>query len=391
MKVGIFNNMNNSNFCLARYLRDLGHDVTLFLLGEQPHFMPDKDTYDSNDLNIVQSLNWYKIGHWKTSAAEIRTVTDKFDFLIGSDMVPAFFYKAGVKLDLMFPHGGDIFYKPYFKYDRRLPLRAQVGLYYEKYCQRKGLRNCGTVSLQYLNENFEYHLKKLRITHNRSYAPAPSLYWPQYEGVKFEIAKESNPYYLRVAQIKAECELLIIQQGRHEHSDPLSLHYKGNEKLFKAVQNLIIHHGINAHLVLFEYGDVELSKRCIAELGLTNSVTWLPLMARKDLMPVLSLADVGVGILGDESHILYGSANEILVMKVPLLHYLSEEAIKKQGFRKIYPYLNARSIEDATGRLLDVYNHSDRIKLEARGGLDWFKECVIEATLTEITALMKNA
>jgi hypothetical protein len=81
-KIGLFNNMNNMNFCLARYLRDAGYDVTLFLLNEYSYFLPQNDTYDAEDLKMIKELDWYKKWHWKTTKKEIReTVKDFNPFL----------------------------------------------------------------------------------------------------------------------------------------------------------------------------------------------------------------------------------------------------------------------------------------------------------------------
>ena len=46
MKVALVGNMNNNNFALLRYLRDLGVDAHLLLFdNEIGHFVPEHDTW----------------------------------------------------------------------------------------------------------------------------------------------------------------------------------------------------------------------------------------------------------------------------------------------------------------------------------------------------------
>jgi hypothetical protein len=384
MRIGLFNNMNNNNFSLARYLRDRGHDVKLFLLDEQPQFMPENDTYDETDLQMVTSLDWYKKSHWKTSRKEILDVVQQFDFLIGTDMVPAFFYKAGVDLDLMFPHGGDIYSKPYFRYNSAISLRAQVGIFYSKLCQRRGLKRTKTICLQYLNERFEFHIRKLGLTRNRTNTVCPSIYVPQYSTATFFEKIETNRYYQEIKEIKSKHDFLIIQQGRQEHRDPVDIHYKGNEKLFYAFKKLLSHQ-INAHLILFEYGtDVHLSKKLISGLEIADKVTWLPIMSRKELMPILSLADVGIGILAEESYILYGSVNEFIVMEVPIIHHLDKADVLKQKVKSTYPYYNAKTTAEVYSAMIEVYFNKLTAKSAAKEGKQWFMDNVINQSLSDI-------
>lgn len=382
--------MNNFHFCLARYLRDEGYDVTLFLLNEFPHFLPVCDTYNVEDLVFVKSLDWYKKGHWKTSKEEILQVTQEFDFIIGTDIVPAFFYKAGIALDLMFPLGGDIFFKPYFKYRKHIPFRAQIGEFYFRYCQRRGLREAKAVSLPIYGNEFENHFRKLKINENRQYVACPSIYLPQYKGFFFEQYRKDSEYCKKVESIKTHTDFLIIQHSRQEISDPNSLHYKGNEKLFYAAKQLMML-GLNFHIVLFEYGsDIEASKRIIKELGIFKYVTWLPMMFRKDIMPLLGYADVSVCTLHKEQFVTYGAVLESLVMKVPVIHHYDSEMVRRSNYQTIYPYYNAYTVEELKHALLMAYN--DRLYNEKKKeeGYRWVLQNVINQSVQQTIKLIKN-
>jgi hypothetical protein len=108
MKIGLFGNMNNSMFSLLRYLKDLGYQCELHLLNELDQFDPYTDAYDDSFKLYTQNLDWLNNGHWKASTKEIKKTVSKFDITIGTDLIPSLFEKAGLRLDIMLPHGGDI-------------------------------------------------------------------------------------------------------------------------------------------------------------------------------------------------------------------------------------------------------------------------------------------
>jgi hypothetical protein len=388
IRVALFNNLNNSNFSVARHLRDRGYEVTLFLMNEFEHFMPINDTYDENDLKMVQTLDWYDRGFW-TSNKEIKKVASEHDFLIGTGVIPAYMFKAGINLDLLFPMGGEIRSQSFFSWDKKKSIISQLGLYYAKYYLRKGLRRTKKVAIPYYDDAFEGFIKKLGLFHNRSFDIVPFIYIPQYQTDSFIEYSQANELYRKISKIKAETDLLIIQQGRQEISDPANLDYKGNDKLFKAFKQIIEVNNINAHLVLFEHGtDIALSKKLIQELEIKKHVTWLPLTPRKDIMPVLSLADVGVGILSDVSFITYGSLLELLVMNIPVIHHYAEEKIKNIHFETMYPYINARTEKEVYEALLSVYNDKEKYKKIASTGRGWVQKNIIDSSLDMIERMI---
>ena len=66
MKIGIIGNMNNGNFSLMRYFRDLGFDAYLLLYsndgkGNSKHFRPESDSWEIKKWNkyIIKTIQIY--------------------------------------------------------------------------------------------------------------------------------------------------------------------------------------------------------------------------------------------------------------------------------------------------------------------------------------------
>ena len=64
---------------------------------------------------------------------------------------------------------------------------------------------------------------------------------------------------------------------------------KGSNKLIYAWKKFINEHNPNAILVLFEYGnDYLASKKLILDLNLDETIIWMPLSPRKEIMKMIS-------------------------------------------------------------------------------------------------------
>ena len=74
-------------------------------------------------------------------------------------------------------------------------------------------------------------------------------------------------------------------------------------------------------LFIVEYGpDVAATKRLCEELGISDSVRWLPVMSRKEIMIFLKLCDVGVGQFYRKPGMIWaGTGWETLAAGRPLL------------------------------------------------------------------------
>jgi hypothetical protein len=138
MKIALIGNMNNANFALMRYFRDLGCDAHLLLYsndgqGALGHFRPESDTWQierwqpyihqtdipnapvaaldfpySSLIGIgamIRSWLGFQEG-WvpPVSRKQIRSAYAGYDRLVASGISPATLSRAGIALDIFFPY-----------------------------------------------------------------------------------------------------------------------------------------------------------------------------------------------------------------------------------------------------------------------------------------------
>ena len=111
MRVALIGNMNNNNFSIMRYLRDLGIDAHLILMKNdytksQAHFIPENDTWEIEKWkSYIHYLNYYD---WEgilfRSGKSIKNDFKEYDILIGSGYIPVLLSKAKVYLDIFYPY-----------------------------------------------------------------------------------------------------------------------------------------------------------------------------------------------------------------------------------------------------------------------------------------------
>ncbi|MBM3847474.1 MAG: hypothetical protein FJ405_14475 [Verrucomicrobia bacterium] len=116
--------MNNNNFAIMRYFRDLGADAHLLLLttdgsGPNSHFTPENDTWDidrwkpyihrldfGNTLaSVVGDPIRLKL---PPSAGRLRRAFEGFDVLVGSGITPIILSRCGRVLDIFYPYATGI-------------------------------------------------------------------------------------------------------------------------------------------------------------------------------------------------------------------------------------------------------------------------------------------
>ena len=255
-KIAFLGNMNNLNYCIVRYLRDRGMDAHLFLGEEFEHFVPYGDDYEHlNFAEFIHQLDWHKDGHWKIKKDKIRKELEGFDFVAATDRNIAYLYKAGIKIDLFIPHGGDIFYLPFYKFKHFPPKRYEIGTWYQSYQQKKGIQASRNILMDYMNKDFEDVFKKLNYKNNRIKRGFPALYLPTYESEKMHEYADNSELVGKLKEFKKAFDCLIFNNSRLVWTDPKaqSFHYKANDRLLRAVSGLVReNHKIG--LVLFETG-----------------------------------------------------------------------------------------------------------------------------------------
>jgi len=387
MKIACIANMNNNMFCLVRYLRDAGYDAHLFLVEEFGHFRPEADTYDEEYKKYTHELDWYEIGYWKTSPDKIKKDLNGFDFIIGSDLVPAFLEKAKMVTDVFIPHGGDLIYHPVYKFKHFPPKRWEIGAYARARAVKKGIRKSKYILFEYTNEELEVFIDKLNIKGKRIVSNAVFLYLPQYTKDNFK----KQEVYEKVMAVRNSYELIIFHQCRHVWR-PIreEFQYKGNDILLKAYTKFLkANPESKAILILFEYGwDFRESIDLVKELGIEDNVLWLPIMLRKEIMVWLDMVDICVGELG-RSFLAYGSVYEDLALKKPFVGFRRDELYLK--FHKdLYPMVSTNNEDVIADMFSDYLIHKDKYIQMGINSHNWMVQNAIEKPLNAVIAAIEE-
>jgi hypothetical protein len=361
MKIGLFGNMNNMLFQVARYLRDANYDCTLFLFEEFEHFLPNSDVYDDEPKIKVVQLPWKKDNLEKTSSDVIAAAIKGFDYYIGTDIAPAFFFKAGYKLDIFYPHGSDLYEFPFPPFVNKVPMMWELENYFFGQYQFQGIHVAECIALDPSEEVYEKPLSKIKGNNFKRIGSAPFLYKHQYTNGYEQLSDQ----YSRFKTIRSQYDLILWQHISQDWSDrgPFKIN-KGNGILIRGFADYIKQSpkADKAILILLEYGgDVEKSKAYIASLGISKQVMWISKMWRKDIMAALTQVDFGVGELGYRRWYSYSSIFEYMQGALPIIHHRDDAYYRDKGF-ELYPMLDARESETITKVLLDFDSNPDKYK-----------------------------
>jgi hypothetical protein len=371
MKIACLGNMNNMLFQIGRYLIDAKHDVTFFMFDEFDHFLPEADTYENIANYKIVNLGWNFESFLNTSVEEIRKLFNTFEVLIGTDLAPAFLFKAGLKLNYFFPHGSDIYEFPFCKYKNHPPQLWEIPFNLVSRHQKYGIKNADYVMMDDSDDSYEMPLLKIRGDKRKRICAPPFLYLNQYSD---DYPKRSS-FYEEFQKIRKKYELIVFQQIAQDWSSrgPFKID-KGNNHLINGFAKFLQQKPElrdRSILILMEYGgDVEKSKKLIHELGINNEVIWMKKMQRKDLMVLISIADICVGELGYRTWYSYSSIMEFMAMKKPLMHHRGDEHYKAKGL-ELYPMVDIKDASGVTDVLIDLSDNKHKyIQMGIEAG-DW--------------------
>ena len=140
MKIALLGNMNNNHFAIARYLRDQGFDAHVLLFDDEyNHFLPSCDTYSLDYMSFCHQLSWGSQQRFlSTSKKQINSDLEQYNVLIGCGPAAAYCNKAGLRLDIFMPYGGDIMDITYYKI---VSPKRILSFWYTAYMQKKGICN----------------------------------------------------------------------------------------------------------------------------------------------------------------------------------------------------------------------------------------------------------
>ena len=389
MKIACVGNMNNMLFQIGRYLIDEGHLVTFFLLEEFDHFLPQADTYENINKYDIRKLGWNFDTFRDITSKQIKTLFSPFDYLIGTDLAPAYLFKAGLKLDIYIPHGSDLYQYPFFRYKNNPPQLWEISVNITSRAQYIGIKEADTVGLDMSDDVFEVPYNKIRSKTQRRISPPPFLYFKQYT----DNYPTLSTYYKQFLEIRNQYKFIVFQQISQDWSMRGEFKIdKGNNHLINGFANFLNkneEYKKDSVLILMEYGaDVEKSKQLISKLGISNNIIWLKKMNRKDLMVVIHFSDICVGELGYRQWYSYSSIIEFMAMKKPLIHHRGDAFYKNKGL-DLYPMVDADNAEKVTTAFVDYRNNTQKyikmgndaykwILADANKKLEFYKKILLE-------------
>lgn len=413
MKIGLIGNMNNNNFALMRYFRDLGADAHLLLysndgVGSLTHFSPEADCWDftrwasfvrrtqvpnSMIAALDFPLSWLIAVHaglgtllgrrnrWEIpiTCRAIRRAYGGYDRLLAAGITPATLARAGMRLDIFYPYSISV---EFLESPEFLSRFRDGSALHKLLCRRiagrqaDGIRASRKV-LNYEPGPTESTLAKLGVSPLRLSIPMV------YNRERLPDAVPSPVLAEAVARI-ADSQLSVLHHARviwcndgRYTAEEWRVENKNTQWLIAGFAAMrAARPEFRSVLIMVEYGpDVRPAKELIAELGIGADVHWLPKLQRRELMWLLSRVTVGCGEFYDVPRMIWGGTGwETLASGRPLLQAFN---FKDGEFESLFgypppPMLPVRSqkdVEDHLTAMLDEPSAAERI---GRASREWF-------------------
>jgi glycosyltransferase involved in cell wall biosynthesis len=402
MKVACVGNMNNMLFSLCRYLRDAGFDAHLLLpaneLNGLSHFFPENDSFGTSHEEYTRHLSWGGGGtaNYKAVTAEmVRRDLEGYDYFIVCGTAAAYFQKAGIKMDVFFPHGSDIKYVPFYGEKMNLLQRIKNKHAYQFFENvKKGIQNATVVNMEHSDPYWNEPVERLGINSKTDYFGCPMVYHRIYEPDTIGKYHSSIPKLGYYRQIRNDNDLIVVNQASqtwvHDY-DPTGRPSKGSDILIKGFAAFLKQKpaSYRAKLILFSYGnDVEASKKLIADLGIHDDIIWHPISSRKEIMTLLSFADFSCGEF--KPGCIGGNTTwEAFVTGRCLLHYLNTKITKFSGFLDSpYPFVNVNEASQIANVLLDFTVTPDKYREIGKAGTKWYVKYFAEKSVNRYVELI---
>jgi hypothetical protein len=344
MKIGLIGNMNNNNFALMRYFRDLGADAHLLLFandgtGTLSHFKPEADTWFIDrwapyihQTDIINGpvaglsfpLSWlmgyrylllHKLGRqdsWTppVSKRQIRRAYEGYDRLVGSGIAPAMLYRVGRALDIFYPYGTGV---EFFGDTRSQNTLATSQGFKQRFAkaviERQGLGlkkarhvlNAEAGLTRTMLRNFGIEDQPLAI---------PMVYIERDQPNEIK-----DPALLELRQKIAGSDFSLLHHSRLLWKNPGGFSSQEWTELSKNSDRFIRSYAEFVKLkpqlkplaLILEYGpDVEATKQLVDQLNLQPFVCWLPTMSRKEILWIIGQVSLVVGEFYDVPRTIWG-------------------------------------------------------------------------------------
>lgn len=392
VKIACVGNMNNSFFSVVRHLRNLGYSADLFLVNEVEHFKPQSDTFDLQSINnMVYEVDIPDQDILKINKSRIFSIFEGYDYIIACGFSVAYLTYSAVNIDMVIPYGSDFYELPFFERDNSRSdyvnlQKKQVAKY-----QKKGIECAKDIILGVTNDKFEKLIERFQLKGKRHRYTLPFLYTPEFSWKNAEHLKQQCLYRDEMERLRANFSFIAFNHIRQSWKNPVDeWSQKGNDKIFKAFSNFIKKVNANSCLIVFEYGsDVSDSKKLVQDLGIVDNVFWFPITQRRNLMGMITYADVGIGEIGNYSWFSYGAIFEFLAMKKPVIHYRSDKLYQNRE-SDLYPMYDAANEEQIYEALNQCFLNPSEAERKAAMAYEWFIKSAIDKPLKIITSAIDS-
>lgn len=412
MKIGLIGNMNNNNFAMMRYFRDLGADVHLLLYsndgkGTLSHFKPEMDTWEIErwapfihqtdipnapvaafDFPVSTAIGfWYKLrqltgaincSSCAVTRAQIRRTYSGYDRLIGSGVTPAVLARIDQALDVFYP------YSPGIEFLGAHHFSASMRSWFLKRFLLNAVRRRQWLGLSaarcVVNTDREVTGRVLEqlcvpsipltipMVYNREKVPeeppnsALNDLYRMFDGAGFSLLHHARLMWKKNSAFSDEEHLLST---------------KNSDWIIRAFADLVAARPrLNPRLFIVEYGpDVEPTKELVDKLGIQETVMWLPKMARRELMWILGNVSIGIGEFMNPRCMIWGGTGwESLAYGKPLLQGFRFDEGEFESFYGYPPppMLPVTCEADVLKHLLFVADHPDEAAKIGRRAREWF-------------------
>ncbi len=383
--------MNNNMFAIVRHLRHAGYNAELILANEFAHFKPEADTFEKIDHSYIKEFDFFKSDLLFTDKRLVHSYFSQYNFIIACGYSIAYLTFSKVKIDVVLPYGSDLYDLPFFEPNDLLNTYSNTQRSALAKYQKQGLEEAEVVVFDYTNDEFEKIIDKFNFKGTRYKLPYPFIFTHEFNFDNSEKLQSKGKFSDRMRQIKKDFDFIVFNHIRQSWKNPLDIwSYKGNEKVFGAFKQFLNAIDNKACLIVFEYGtDIEESKSLVKELGIEKNVIWFPVSERKEILSMISFADVGIGEIGNYSWFSYGAIFEFLCMKKPVIHY-RKDSLYVGKVHSLYPMYSAATQEDVLKALKDCFNDRSNADSIAKNSYSWFMTYGIEKPLDALTKAMKT-
>jgi glycosyltransferase involved in cell wall biosynthesis len=379
MKIALVDNMNNNFFALARYLRDFGVDVDLYVIpGASAHFNPQCDTFaDTSAMSWIREFpsSYNPRTLLLPATARDWSVFKAYDLIVACGYSMGILRRAGYQPDVFIPYGGDLYQVPFASrwpsnrspYRRVLTAGARLWV---SYAQRAAIINTRVVVTNPLHRMHGDALERMGIGCLNMNVPI--------------VYRESTaPGNTRWEDLD-ESDFVAFNHSRHLwRSNPdrladFSVHggSKRNDKIIRAFGEFLRTTSFrSATLVTFEYGpDVEASKDLIREIGIEDHVRWRPVTERRDILLGLSHAHVAFDQLRNGLSGIGGTGYEVMCSGVPLVTHTNGATTNPAHPFFGAPIIDVLEESEVLGVFRDIEAHPGKYQELGSAARAWFDE-----------------